>query len=498
MFTKQIHRKMKLNRTNLANLFLSSICSSPLSNHGPASSDQKMQGRSRNLIKPGALKDNAQANKKVVKQENSTKKISTAVGRLENAIGFNKNFICCKESRIESPTSFYGCFYVGPFDESLAQTLAHNLRRTLLSELTGLAITAVEIDGVFHQFSSIPGTKETVLDILCNLQNIVLSGFDTAVPAGPLSEPAIQTRAKSQDLCRPTNGITQIAYLRVRGPGVVKASDIILPAGVNCVSSEQYIATLAEDGILNMKLYINEGKNAIKQNQNLNNARAKDPLFLFPQTTLVNGTKTNLSKESVKNPLGWSGATTHHKNNKIFLDSVFMPVTKVNAFVETNFKATDALQSEVNTSQINKESKPNYAFKSEQKSTKFVKQNFMVLSNTNNNTLLQENELLQSGSLGENQNKPLISPDIANTISEGPFSLIKATRQSHIVLEIWTNGSVHPRQALKSSLDFLTTTFMTLNNVKVLGSMYKSDITYKQILQNMSTPEIVEGLQSKV
>ena len=82
-------------------------------------------------------------------------------------------------------------------------------------------------------------------------------------------------------------------------------------------------------------------------------------------------------------------------------------------------------------------------------------------------------------------NKPTLSPDIANAISEGPFSLIKANRQSHIVLEIWTNGSVHPRQALKSSLDFLTTTFMSLNNVKVLGSMYKSDITYKQILQNM-------------
>lgn len=56
--------------------------------------------------------------------------------------------------------------------------------------------------------------------------------------------------------------------------------------------------------------------------------------------------------------------------------------------------------------------------------------------------------------------------------------------QCHIVLEIWTNGSIHPRQALKATLDLLTSTLLTLNNVKQLGSMYKSDLTYKKILKN--------------
>ena len=97
-----------------------------------------------------------------------------SIANVLNKYVFNKFFICCKESRIESPTSFYGCFYIGPFDDSLSQTLAHNIRRTLLSQLSGFAITAVEIDGVLHKFSNLPGIKENVLDILCNVQNLVL------------------------------------------------------------------------------------------------------------------------------------------------------------------------------------------------------------------------------------------------------------------------------------------------------------------------------------
>ena len=88
--------------------------------------------------------------------------------------GTTNFFIACKESRIETNTSFYGCFYLGPFDDSLSQTLANDLRRTLLSELTGLAITSVEIEGVLHKFSNLPGMKESVLDLICNLQSIVL------------------------------------------------------------------------------------------------------------------------------------------------------------------------------------------------------------------------------------------------------------------------------------------------------------------------------------
>jgi DNA-directed RNA polymerase subunit alpha len=158
-------------------------------------------------------------------------------------------FIACKESRIENNTSFYGCFYLGPFDDSLSQTLANDLRRTLLSELTGLAITSIEIEGVLHKFSSLPGMKESVLDLICNLQNIVLKK---------------QEISSTNITLRPTKK-TYTGFLNISGPHVIKAMDLKLPAGLLCVDPNQYIATLAEDGFLNMKFNINEGKNFIKQ-----------------------------------------------------------------------------------------------------------------------------------------------------------------------------------------------------------------------------------------
>ena len=82
--------------------------------------------------------------------------------------------ISCEESRIENNKSFYGRFYLGPFDSSQSVTIANTLRRTLLSELYGLAIVSVEIEGANHEYSSLPGVKDSVLDILLNLKEIVL------------------------------------------------------------------------------------------------------------------------------------------------------------------------------------------------------------------------------------------------------------------------------------------------------------------------------------
>jgi DNA-directed RNA polymerase alpha subunit len=158
-------------------------------------------------------------------------------------------FVACKDSRVEKNTSFYGCFYLGPFEDSLSQTLANDLRRTVLSELTGIAITSVEIEGVLHKFSSLPGMKETVLDLICNLQSIVLK----------------KQEINSTNITLRSTKKTYTGFLNVNGPRVIKAIDLKLPAGLQCVDPNQYIATLAEDGILNMKFNINEGKNFIKQ-----------------------------------------------------------------------------------------------------------------------------------------------------------------------------------------------------------------------------------------
>ena len=142
-------------------------------------------------------------------------------------------FISCKESRIENNRSFYGCFQLGPFEPSQSITIANALRRTLLSELYGLSIVSIEIEGATHEYSNLQGVKDSVLDILLNIKEIVLKKTINTIGIKP-----------------------QIGYLKVRGPGLVRASNLILPPLIQCVDPDQYIATLTNDGFLNMKFVI--------------------------------------------------------------------------------------------------------------------------------------------------------------------------------------------------------------------------------------------------
>nr|YP_009367645.1 alpha subunit of RNA polymerase [Pseudocharacium americanum]YP_009367734.1 alpha subunit of RNA polymerase [Ignatius tetrasporus]ARK14602.1 alpha subunit of RNA polymerase [Pseudocharacium americanum]ARK14691.1 alpha subunit of RNA polymerase [Ignatius tetrasporus] len=148
--------------------------------------------------------------------------------------------LSCIDSKIENNRSFYGRFQLGPFDTGQGITLANALRRTLLSELTGLAITLIEIQGVSHEYSSILGVRESILDILQNLKQLVFkSDFQVHEP--------------------------QIGYLIISGPAVVRAGDLKLPLPIQCVDPEQYIATLSYNGYLNIKFIINQGKKYIIQ-----------------------------------------------------------------------------------------------------------------------------------------------------------------------------------------------------------------------------------------
>jgi len=81
--------------------------------------------------------------------------------------------IACVESRIQGPRDYYSKFIIGPLEKGQGTTLGNALRRTLLSDLEGAAIVAVRIAGVSHEFSTIPGVREDVLEILLNLKEIV-------------------------------------------------------------------------------------------------------------------------------------------------------------------------------------------------------------------------------------------------------------------------------------------------------------------------------------
>lgn len=144
----------------------------------------------------------------------------------------------CLESRTEDNGALFGRYLLGPLRIGQATTVATALRRALLSEVQGIGITAVEIVGASHQYSSIKGVRESVLDIILNLKQIVLRG--TTVYDLPA-----------------------IGYVDIQGPGVVTANDLILPNGVCCVNSNQLIATLSANGLLKIKFVVSVGKSRL-------------------------------------------------------------------------------------------------------------------------------------------------------------------------------------------------------------------------------------------
>lgn len=161
--------------------------------------------------------------------------------------------LSCIESKVENNRSFYGRFQLGPFDLGQGETIANALRRSLLSELSGLAITAVEIEGVTHEYSTLLGVRETVLDLLLNFKQIIL----TTEKLNSLEQ---QNPVQNSDFFAP-----QIGFLQVHGPGIVRASDLKLPSFIQCVDPDQYLATLSYDSLLNVRFTISQGKNYIIQ-----------------------------------------------------------------------------------------------------------------------------------------------------------------------------------------------------------------------------------------
>ena len=127
----------------------------------------------------------------------------------------------------------YGSFRAEPLPRGYGHTLGNALRRVLLSSLPGAAVTAVRIEGVQHEFSTIPNVKEDVVQVVLNLKRIRL-------------------RAAAEDSIK--------AYLDVPGPGVVKASDIRWPEQVEVFNPDQVVATLDNDQAhLSMELTIDRG-----------------------------------------------------------------------------------------------------------------------------------------------------------------------------------------------------------------------------------------------
>jgi DNA-directed RNA polymerase subunit alpha len=262
--------------------------------------------------------------------------------------------LSCIESRVENNRKFYGRFQLGPFDPGQGLTVANALRRTLLSELHGLGIFAVEIEGAKHEYSKLRGIQESVLDILLNFKKIVFtSQFQIQHP--------------------------QFGYLYFQGPGIVTAKDLKLPVSIQSVDPDQYIATLSYNGSLKVKFIICEEKNTLSFTDRVSKFKYQ---FSEKKNQKIFD-KKYLSKDS---DISLFSLTSF--SNLLPLDVVCMPIDKVNFLLE--------------------------------------------------NLTSRKSEKLKE----------------------------------KIILEVWTNGSIHPRQAIHEAAKILVQLFLPFQEIRVLKSVF--------------------------
>ena len=141
----------------------------------------------------------------------------------------------------------YGRFVVEPLERGYGITLGNSLRRIMLSSLPGAAVSQVKIEGVLHEFSSIPGVKEDVTEIIMNLKSLAIKNSSSS------NEP-------------------KTAYIEYEGEGVVRASDIQVDSDIEIINKDQVIATLSggKDCKLYMELTITKGRGYASSDKNKN------------------------------------------------------------------------------------------------------------------------------------------------------------------------------------------------------------------------------------
>jgi DNA-directed RNA polymerase subunit alpha len=141
----------------------------------------------------------------------------------------------------EEVSEFRSRFSIEPLEPGFGYTLGNSLRRTLLSSIPGAAVTSIRIDGVLHEFSTIPGVKEDVTELILGLKNLVVSS---------------------------EHDMPVVMYLRKQGPGKVTGEDITPPAGVEVHNPDLHIATLNSKGKLEVELTVERGRGYVSAVQN--------------------------------------------------------------------------------------------------------------------------------------------------------------------------------------------------------------------------------------
>ena len=141
----------------------------------------------------------------------------------------------------ETLTDKYGHFWAQPFERGFGTTIGNALRRVLLSSIEGAAVTAVKIEGVLHEFQSIPGVVEDATDIILNLKQIPF---------------------------RLNGDAPKAIYLRADQPGVVTSGMIEADGDVEVLDKDVYVATITEGGKLDMEMRLKKGRGYVSADKN--------------------------------------------------------------------------------------------------------------------------------------------------------------------------------------------------------------------------------------
>ncbi|MFA5636346.1 MAG: DNA-directed RNA polymerase subunit alpha [Anaerovoracaceae bacterium] len=182
---------------------------------------------------------------------------------------------------IEKPTieclspeeqSDYGKFIVEPLERGYGTTLGNSLRRILLSSLPGAAVTSVKIDGILHEFSTIPGVKEDVTEIILNMKKLAVRITD--------------------------NDSAKRVIINAVGPKEVVAGDIIADTGLEIFNEDLHIATLEENASLMMEINISKGRGYVPADQN---KYENMPIAMIPVDSIFTPvTKVNFVVENTR------------------------------------------------------------------------------------------------------------------------------------------------------------------------------------------------------
>lgn len=169
----------------------------------------------------------------------------------------------------ESLTPFYGKFVAEPFERGFGTTIGNCLRRVLLSSLQGAAVVSVKVEGVLHEFSTIPGVKEDVTEIILNLKGLMIK----------LHGPGPKT-----------------VHLTAKGEGEVVAKDIVYDSDIEILNPDHHIAATSADASLDMEMVIKAGKGYVpaERNKEENQPIGAVPMdAIFSPVRKVNYTVTN-------------------------------------------------------------------------------------------------------------------------------------------------------------------------------------------------------------